>query len=216
MTGWAADRHVTPRVVAHLRDHLPDVPVKNRPSLPVVQCVLLHLCKWARREPKAEHSGMWLTDETVEQLGVQSCLTKGSVRNALSALEHVGLLVTIRPGGGTGDSARGALRRLVLDPVENAGTARGNPAQFRPELRGVAHGTARGTERTARGQPRASASSAFTTYPRAGDAGEVSTTNDDEHARTTYAEYAAKTRAAGKRVLTPAVYFAIVSEEAVS
>lgn len=210
MTGWAADRHITPRVITYIAEQLPDIARRHRPTIGNAVSVLHALCRWARREPGGEHDGMWLADDSVGQLEANTGLRPGTIRDVLAALEHIGVTVTVSNGGAPGEHARGATRRLVLDPVDNPRTARAKPAEYRPELRGQSTRTPRAKPRTPRATARDSASSAFTTYPRAGDAGEVSTTNDDGDARITYAEYAAKARADGKRVLTPAVYFAIV------
>lgn len=154
MSGWAADRHITPRVVAHLAEHLSAIPAKRRASLANAQLVLHKLCQWARREDPDGNPGHWLTDESVEQIHVRSGLTKGTIRAALDCLEHVGLVVTLTHGGGRGEHARGATRRLILDPVENGSTPRGNPAEFKPILSGVDAVTQRGRRSTQRGQPR--------------------------------------------------------------
>ena len=58
MSGWAADRHITPRVIAHLAEHLPAIEPKRRVSFPVAQCVLRHLCRWARRENQTATRGI--------------------------------------------------------------------------------------------------------------------------------------------------------------
>jgi hypothetical protein len=216
MTGWAADRHITPRVIDYLYDHLPDVPVKHRPTFEGAQCVLRALCRWARREPKGEHAGMWLADDTVGQLAAATHIAPGTIRNALGALEYIGLTVTLSHGGGRGLTARGATRRLVLDPVDADETPRAEHAEFPtlwiPKLRVPGTETPRAQRETPRAIARDTASSACTTYPRAGDAGEIVTTNDDERvdARAAYERYKAKAKADGKRVLTPAVYFAII------
>jgi hypothetical protein len=175
VTGWAADRHITPRVIEHLRDHLPDVPVKHRPRIGDAVAVLHALARWARREPGGEHDGMWLAADTVGQLEAQTGIAPGTIRNVLGALERVGLTVTLAKGGGTGPAARGATRRLVLDPVDGASTARAKHAQYKPSLRVPVPSTARATDATARARHATPRSSAFTTYPRAGKAGEGST-----------------------------------------
>lgn len=211
MTGWAADRHITPRVIDYLADHLHHVDVMHRPSLLAAQCVLRAQCRWARREPGGEHAGMWLADDTVGQLQANTGIAPGTIRNVLRALEHVGLNVTLSNGGGKGEHARGATRRLVLDPVDGPHTPRGNHAEYQPVLRVVGVDTPRGKARTPRGQPRDTAlQPRVLRKPRAGDASEVHTAPPrNDAARTTYAEYAAKAKADGKRVLTPAVYFAM-------
>jgi hypothetical protein len=208
MTGWAADRHITPRVMAHLRDHLPDVPVDHRPSIAGAGLVLHALARWARREPDAEHSGLWLTDETVGQIAASTALPPGTIRDALGALEHVGLVVTLRRGGGTGTAARGATRRLVLDPVDNGATARGNPAEFRATARGD-RATARGDGATARGTPRHRVPRSLR-VPRAGVAGEAFTappSDEADRARATYANYADGVRRMGAEPLSPRAYW---------
>ena len=93
-------------------------------------------------------------------------LTDSSIRAALDCLERVGLVVTLTHGGGRGPYARGATRRLILDPVDNGSTPRGNPAEFKPLLRGVDAATPRGRRSTPRGQPRDTASSSAYTSAR--------------------------------------------------
>lgn len=227
MTGWAADRYITPRVIDHLAAHLADVPVKNRPAFPAAQCVLRALARWARREPGGEHAGMWLADDTVGQLQAQTGLADGTIRNALAALERVGLTVTLSNGGGRGLTARGATRRLVLDPIDVANTARAKHAEYEPKLRGVDPAeyerklrgvrgeTPRGTSETPRGQPRDTASSAFYYVDRApADAADVHTApppTDDpdaaERARIAYANYVAGMRDHGAEPLPPRAYW---------
>lgn len=165
MSGWAADRHITPRVVAHLAEHLPAIDPKRRVSFPVAQCVLRQLARWARREDP-DDAGRWLTDESVEQIKAGTLLTDSTIRTALDCLERVGLVVTLTHGGGRGPYARGATRRLILDPVDSGSTPRGNPAEFKPILRGVDASTPRGRRSTPRGQPRDTASSSAYTPAR--------------------------------------------------
>lgn len=176
MTGWAADRHITPRVMSHIAAHLPDVPRRHRPKIGNVGAVLYAMCRWARREPNGEHDGMWLTDETVDQLMAQTMLTDGVIRDILHALEYVGATVTLSNGGGRGLTARGATRRLVLDPVDNGKTARAKPAEYKPKLRGQTTKTPRAKRETPRATARDTASSAFYYVDRApADAADAST-----------------------------------------
>jgi hypothetical protein len=187
MTGWAADRHVTPRVIAYLAEHLADVPAKHRPTIGNAGSVLRALCTWARREPGADNPGHWLATDTVGQLHAATGIAPGTIRDCLGALERVGLTVTLSNGGGKGEHARGAVRRLILDPVDHSGTPRAHPAEFRPilrgpepadvkrVLRGISTDTPRAQTDTPRAQARDTALAACTTYPRAGKAGGAST-----------------------------------------
>jgi hypothetical protein len=181
-------------VIAYVGEHLADVPVKHRPRIGNAVAVLHGLCKWARREPGADNPGHWLAGDTVGQLEANTGLPPGTIRDVLAALEHIGLTVTLSNGGGRGLVARGATRRLVLDPVAGGETPRANPAQYAPKLRGLARDrstetpranprNSAGYDRNSAGQARDTASYACTTYPRAGDAGDASTAPAVEQAR---------------------------------
>jgi DNA-binding transcriptional regulator YhcF (GntR family) len=157
----SADRDITPRVVAHIRAELPHIDAERRTSPIVAQLVLRQLARWARQ---AGEPGQWTTTESVAQLRAGTGIPAGTIRRALDNLERVGLVVTLKRGGGQGVTARGSTRLLLLDP---ASTARGNRAEFRPQLRAVDGSTARGTASTARGEPRDTASSSATSSTRA-------------------------------------------------
>lgn len=130
----SAERYITPRVVDHLRAHLPALPAKRRPSFAAAQCVLRHLARWARRDG----DGRWTSADTVGQIMAGTGFTDSSVRACLDALTATGLAITVRRGGGQGTSARGSTRVLYLDDV----TARMTKAD---EENGVA-GLPRGVE----------------------------------------------------------------------
>lgn len=157
----SADRDLTPRVVAYLRDALLTIDVEQRPSFPVAQLVLRQMGRWARR---TDTPGCWLCADSISQLAAGTGLAEGQVRRAAAALERIGLARTLVRGGGRGTGARGSTRELLLDPTEKLRAV--DRAQFDPKLRAVEAETARGRAETARGQPRDTASSSASSSAR--------------------------------------------------
>lgn len=150
-----AERHITPRVVDHLKAGLSEVAAKRRPSFASAQCVLRHLARWARRDA----DGRWLATDTVGQIAAGTGFTDSTVRACLDALAVTGLALTVRRGGGHGVTARGSTRALYLDDATRrmtktdeedgvAGSAPrswgGKPAELSTKTRGVDPGTSRG------------------------------------------------------------------------
>lgn len=164
----SADRDITPRLIEYLQTELPvAVPDPHRrPSFPACQLVLRQLARWARA---TDVPGQWTTTESVGQMAVGTGLGVGPIRRALDALERLGLVVTVKRGGGQGTSARGSTRTLVLDATARA-VARAvdgvNCARWTPELRALEPGTARA-------QARDTASSSASSSARDADADAV-------------------------------------------
>lgn len=151
----SADRDITPRVIAYLRAELPNIERRRRVSPLVAQVVLRQLARWARR---ADEPGQWTATDSVGQIEAGTGIKPGSIRKALDNLEHIGLVVTVRRGGGRGQVGRGSIRTLYLDPA-GVQTPRAQRAQFQPKLRALRRETPRATTQTPRAQARDTASS---------------------------------------------------------
>ncbi len=171
----SADRDITPRVIEYLAATLPTVTLERRVSFLVAQTVLRQLARWARR---TDEPGRWLSNDSVGQLVAGTGIPGSTVRKALDCLARVGLVETVRRGGGYGEYARGSSRLVILDPTDQLrapdraqltpdGQLRSvERAQFNPQLRSVEPSTALGRASTALGQPSASASSSACTSAR--------------------------------------------------
>lgn len=115
-----AERHITPRVVAHLAAEHAKL-TDPHCTFERAQLVLRQLARWARRVD-ADDPGRWQSNDSVGQIAAGTGLKPRSIKYAFDVLAAAGLLVTVRRGGGHGEFARGSLRELVLDPVDNVST----------------------------------------------------------------------------------------------
>jgi hypothetical protein len=158
----SADRDITPRVIEYLQTEWALLEERRRPSFLAVQVVLRQLARWARA---TDVPGHWQTTESVRQIVAGTGLTDGPVRRSLDALADLGLVVTVKRGGGHGVTARGSTRLLVLDSTARASARAvegGNCARWRPQLRAL-------DTSTARAQARDTASSSVTSSARDAD-----------------------------------------------
>lgn len=121
-------------ITASLEERLEEIPAKHRPDHARAQLVALRLADRYR-------DARGYTDETVPQLCEALNLRDGAVRDALAALDKLGVWVVIRRGARGRGSRRAPGPLLQLrgtDPAEKAEELSGpDPAENDTELRGM-------------------------------------------------------------------------------
>ena len=171
----SAGRHITPRIIAYL-PRPGSIPADKRISStrPRTCCARPPVGRRYDNDP-----GHWQCTDSISQLEAGTGYAARTIKRALDCLELVGLVVTVKHGGGVGTHARGSVRQLYLDPVDNEGTGASWAA---PVVTGTSASLARtgaSTERTGASNWHTPSSLPFRSSARGADSVDNSETEGD-------------------------------------